>query len=202
MSLQKEGRGWVYRGLHPGPGWHGHGYTRKALVLLDHDELRVVVVHKQRWRELAGGATYHDRPPQDLRWSYFSLAVCFAATWSWMTSPRGLLHVEWPWDSDRPSRRTVQRWLRRLLERALAWQVAMRTAVEDALAPRTFDGVFPAGLPPPGTMARWHSSAAHACQLHGGLDLLKKCAPHLPNVPWQRLVVEAHERFRTNSRHR
>lgn len=182
------------RGARPGSGWYAHGYTTKRLLVLHGDRLRMLRVHKQRWLELETGRTVHDRPGRDVPWSYYGLAVVFAATWRWMTSPTGLHHVDWPWLDQGPSRRTAQRWLARLLRQALAWQVAMRDVVVERLAPKPLARVFPAGLPPPGTVARWRSSAAQAWQLSRGLVLLSKCAPLL-SIPWPRLAVEAHRRF-------
>lgn len=193
-ELRREARGWVCRHERPGDGWHAHGYTTKRLVLLDEDRLVVVEVHKQRWREVATGRTRHDRPPRDVSWAHFGLAVVFRATWAWMNSPRGLHDVAWPWGGERPSRRTAQRWMARLLVEGLVWQAAIRAVVCDHLAPRTLDGVFPAGLPPPGTVARWRSSAAEASRLSRGLVLLTKCAPLL-SLPWDRLLVEARIRL-------
>ena len=198
-TLRREARGWVCRGPRPGAGWHAHGYTIKRLRMLHETRLVVVEVHKQRWLEVATGRTMHDRPGRDVSWSHFGLAAVFAATWAWMTSPRGLHHVAWPWLDESPCRRTAQRWLSRLFPDALAWQVAMRDVAVERLAPTPLERVFPAGLPPPRTMARWRSSPAQACQLHRGIDLLRKCAP-MVSKPWSRLVVEAKARFDDNNR--
>ena len=187
----------VCRGPRPAGGWHAHGYTTKRLLVLDKRRLRVLVVHKQRWLERETGRTIHDRPGRDVPWSYYGLAVVLTATWAWMTSPKGLHHVEWPWLDEGPSRRTAQRWMARLLVQALAWQVAIRDVIVERLAPEPLERVFPAGLPPPGTVARWRSSAAQACQLFRGLVLLNECAP-LVSIPWPRLAVEAHRRFIDN----
>ena len=193
-ELVEEPRGWVCRRERPGPGWLGHGYTRKRLILLAENQLASVVVHKQRWRNPTTGQTVHDRPLRDVAWAHYGLAVVFAASWTWMTAPRGLHHVEWAWPEARPSLRTVQRWMARLLADALAWQVAIRVLISDHLAPTPLEERFPAGLPPPGGVARWRSSVPQARQLSVGLALLYECAPLL-SIPPPALVVEARRKF-------
>lgn len=193
-DLTLEAGGWVYRGERPGPGWYGHGYTTKRLAVLVALRLVWVEVHKQRWRDTTTGQTRHDRPPNDIPWAYYELAVVLTTVWTWMSSPRGLHHVTWPWEDDLPSRRTVQRWLARLLADALAWQAAIRAACVAHLAPSTLEEKFPTGLPPPGTVTRWRSAAAKAGQLTRGLALLHECASTL-SIPPSTLLVEAQRRF-------
>jgi hypothetical protein len=148
------------------------------------------VVHQQRWLEVAAGRTVKDDPAGEVSWSHYELTVVLQAVLTWMSSARGLHHIAWRWDGDRPSTRSVQRWLARLLTEALAWQVAIRGALADRLAPSTPEEMFPAGLPPPGTLARWRSSAAKPSQLHCGLVLLFECAPAASIAP-SALLVEA-----------
>jgi len=193
-DLRLEERGWVYRGERPGSVWHGHGYTVKRRGLLVSARLVWVEVHKQRWLDTETGRTQHDRPPSDVPWAYYELAVVLTAAWTWLSSPRGLHHVTWPWEDDLPSRRTVQRWLARLLADALVWQAAIRAAVVAHLAPSTLEEKFPTGLPPPGTVTRWRSAAREAGQLSCGLALLQKSASMLSIDP-STLLVEAQRRF-------
>ena len=198
-QLRLEARGWVFRGCRPGPAWVGHGYTQKTLTVLHVDTLHMLVVHKQRWLG-PDGRTVHDRPPRDVCWSRYGLLAVFTAVWTWLNAPHGLHHVDWPWGQERPSHRSVQRWLARLLPDALRWQQAIRQVVVDHLAPRPLEEMYPAGLPPPGGMVRWKEEAATAVrQLKRGLDLLMT-AP-LPMIPRSALTVSARRRFLTG-RHR
>jgi len=199
-SLRLEPRGWVYRGQRPGPDWHGHGYTAKTLLVLHEDRLVRLEVHKQRWCSMLGEGTVHDRPPRDLCWARYGLVVVFRAVWTWMNAPQGLHHVDWPWDPDRPDRRTVQRWLARLLPDALAWQVAIRDVVVDHLAPRPLKERYPTGLPPPGGLARWVRETVKAGQLNNGLTLVENSAPLL-NISRSKLLVEARRRFEVRRQH-
>ncbi len=199
-ELRLEGRGWVYRGPRPGEGWEGHGYTTKTLPVLHGGSLHEVVVHKQRWLH-RDGHTVHDRPPRDVCWSRYGLLVVLTAAWTWLNADRGLHHVDWPWGEERPSRRTVQRWLARLLPDALRWQQALRQVVVDHLAPRPLEEKYPTGLPPPGGLARWREETADAVgQLARGLALLNT-APS-PNLSRSTLLVQARRRFLTGKQHR
>ena len=181
------------RGPRPDRDWVGHGYTRKTLSVLHGGRLCRLVVHKQRWRG-PDGQTVHDRPPRGVGWSRFGLLTVFATVWTWVNAPRGLHHVEWPWGEERPSRRSVQRWLARLLPDGLRWQQAIRQVVVDHLAPRPLEEKYPTGLPPPGGLARWSKETAHrVAELARGLTLLMT-APSL-NIPRSTLLVEARRRF-------
>lgn len=191
------------QGERPGPGCHRHGFTTKRLLLLHGTGLREVEVHKQRWL-WPDGSTSHDRPAQDLCWARFSLVVVFSAVWTWLQSPHGLQRTPWPWAaSERPSRRTVQRWLARLLEEALDWQVAIRSAVVDQLAPRLIDEQNPAGgIPPPGGISRWKAEVVpRVRQLTTGITLLRsRNMPH-PSIQLS-VLAEARRRFEQRRHHR
>ncbi len=192
-QLRLEARGWVFRAARPGADWVGHGYTVKTLTVLHGGVLHEVPVHKQRWRG-PGGVTVHDRPPRDVAWSRYGLLTLLTAVWTWLDADHGLHHLAWPWGQERPSRRTAQRWLARLLPDALAWQQAIRDVVVDHLAPRPLEEKYPTGLPPPGGLARWREEAADAVgQLGRGLALLMT-AP-LNSIPRSTLLVEARQRF-------
>ncbi len=41
---------WRYEGTRPGPGWHGHGYFRKQLTVLQDGSPVQIRVYKHRWR--------------------------------------------------------------------------------------------------------------------------------------------------------
>lgn len=192
-ELRLEGGRWVCRGARPGSAWIGHGYTRKRLRVLHGGALHEVVVHKQRWLG-PEGRTVHDRPARDVCWSRYGLLVAMSAVWTWMSAPRGLHHVAWPWGGERPSRRSVQRWLARLLPDGLCWQQAIRQVVVDHLAPRPLEEKYPTGLPPPGGLARWSKATVHRVgELANGLSLLMT-AP-LSTITRSTLLVEARRRF-------
>lgn len=195
----EEGR-WYYRGDRPTSDAVRHGFTNKTLTVLHGRRLFQIEVSKQRWL-WPDGHTSHDRPAEDVGWSRYGLLVAFASVWAWLSSPGGLAHVSWPWEDDeRPSRRSVQRWLACLLEDALAWQAAIRSTVVDALAPRLIDEWFPAGLPPPGCIRRFIKEGPRVGRLATGLHLMADCRLHAHCNP-SAVFAEARRRFE-RSRHR
>lgn len=157
-------------------------------------------MHKQRWLHVASGRTTHDRPDWVLPWSAFDIVAVFAAAWAWARSSKGLLQVAWPWPSLRPSPRTVQRWWAHLQAEGLAWQVAIREVLAEQLAPRPLKEMFPAGLPPPGGVARHRREAAKARQLINGLTLLNQGARQL-STSHAALLSQARRRLQA-ARHR
>ena len=133
-------------------------------------------------------------PPLDIPWAGYELLTVLGALWAWMSSPRGIHHVSWPWEGEAPSHRTVQRWMARMLPHALAWQVAILSAFEAFLAPSTLEERFPTGVSPPGTVTRWHSTTAKADKLIRGLALLQHSASML-SISQSTLLVEAQRRL-------
>lgn len=182
-----------HSGARPGPGWHKHGFTRRVLPVLDDGQQRQVELRKQRWLEVATGRTRHDRPLWELAWARSPLDIVFLTLSAWLLSDRGLHHATWPWEPERPSRRTAQRWLKRLRPNALCWQHAIRLAVIDRLAPRPLEEFLPTGgIPPPeGRQRRLH---AEVLRLSRGLWLLEKAAQELL-IPVNTLLVEARRRL-------
>jgi len=191
--LTRSPKGWQFAAERPGPDWHAHGTTPKTTWLLHDLGLSWATIHKQRWLHVPSGTTVHDRPPLEVPWSCFGLVAVLLALRSWWSSPRGLLERRRPWRGRQPSRRTLQRWLTCLADDALAWHAAMREVVVDRLAPSTLEDLFPAGLDPPGTVARFGIHGPEVGKLWNGLEILMKAAPTL-NVPWSVLLVEAHRR--------
>ena len=115
-----------------------------------------VFVRKQRWLEVATGRTCHSRPPDDLPWLHFCTLVIAVKLWSWLDGGRGVASapsviVD---QQDRPSPRTVQRWLSRALPMAMEFQQAIRLAVIERSEPRPVETLFPGGLSPPGQVVR------------------------------------------------
>src|SRR5690606_31533825 len=101
-------------GDRPGPEWHAHGTTTKLIWLFHADRLHRYRLVKQRWKHVATGRTVHARPAWDLPNSPYGLDVVFVLIALWLLAVTGLHRLDWPWADDRPSRRTVQRWLARL----------------------------------------------------------------------------------------
>jgi len=94
--------------------------------------------------------------------------------WSWLSSTRGLAHYEEVVPSlQLASRRTVQRWLHRLLPAADRLQVALRTTVIERSEPQPLEKLFPTGLSPPErTRCRWWKDPEATYSLATGLAFL------------------------------
>lgn len=185
----------VFRGDRPGPGWHAHGTTEQRVTVLHADRLVDVDLHKQRWLEVATGHTVHDRPHFTVPWSRHGLDVVLVAVAAWLLGGVGLHRADFPWQADRPDRRTVQRWLHRLRPDSLRWHVAIRKALLDRLAPRPLEEILPtAGIPPPGGCARFSSGSVEVWPLRSGLWLAVEGARAL-DIPVRTLLVEARWRW-------
>ena len=65
----------------------------------------------------------------------------FVIIYVWVTSGLGLHRVNWPWNTESPSRRTVQR----LAADAATWEQAIKTALIEFVAPRHLEELLPAG---------------------------------------------------------
>jgi len=153
-KLEPDGRR-VYRGERPSPAWHGHGtFPRKTWTLIDGALVRIEV-HKQRWRLTGTMRTCHSRPPDDLASVWFCSLVVATALWGWLCGEDGLHRHEpaAPALSERPSPRTVQRWLARALAHAEATALSLRRAVIDRCEPRPMESYVGGGLSPP--RRRW-----------------------------------------------
>lgn len=126
-----------------------------------------------------------------------TLLVVFVALWAWLGSGRGL-HAHEPLVpalADRPSRRTVQRWLRRLPPDGVVLQQALRTAVIERFEPQPVEMLFPGGLSPPGAVRcrRWKNPDT-VYSLTLALAFLFEGAVALPTrLPI--LLAEAHRRL-------
>ena len=120
----------VYRGERPGPEWVGHGTFARRLWTLIGADVRRVVVHKQRWRRRGSNETQHSCPPDDLGLVSFCSLLVVAALWAWLASGKGVHDHQpvLPSVAERPSRRTVQRWLRRArrMQTRPRWRCAAR----------------------------------------------------------------------------
>ena len=142
----------------PGEGWHAHGFTSKTLLVLRGPELVPILLKKQRWLHVATGTTRHDRPFYDRPGGRFGFDVVILALAVWLVGAVGLHRADWPWDDDKPARRTVQRWAARLAPHALDWLQTARQRFIDHVAPRPLEELLPAGGIPPPEGARSRSS--------------------------------------------
>lgn len=184
----------VYRGQRPGPEWEGHGTTRRLLLTLIARKLVRLVVHKQRWRLRGTNTTCHSRPPDDCASVWFCSLVVALSLWGWLRSGEGVHTYEPVLDAlaERPSRRTVQRWMARALPLAGATAQAVRHALIDRSEPRPWESFLGGGLSPPEARRRWADPAAvHRLRL--GLDLAIKGACAL-TTPVSLLMAEARRR--------
>ncbi len=184
----------VYRCERPGPEWVGHGTFARGLRTLVDGECRRIVVHKQRWRRRGTGETQHSRPADDLGSVAFCSLVVITALWGWLSSDRGAHRHEplLPGLSERPSRRTLQRWLARAQSHADETALALRRAVIERSEPRPMESHIGGGLSPPMARRRWADPSAIA-KLHSGLCLLLQAAVALA-VPVCVLMAEARGR--------
>ena len=187
----------IFRGARPGPEWVGHGTFPRKLFTLQDGRLVQVEVRKQRWRLRGTTRTCHSRPPDDLASVWFCSLVVATSLWGWLSSDVGLHRHDPPLDalSGAPSRRTVQRWLRRALPHADETATALRRAVIERSEPRPMESHVGGGLSPP--HGRWGSSSA-VWPLHSGLSLLYEGALAL-DVNVSLLLAEARGRQHTRT---
>jgi hypothetical protein len=182
---------WHYPGVRPGPGWHGHGSFEASHRDLDQERLVALRLAKPRWLDPATRATVHTPPPGDLGLRYSGLVVVLQL-FAWIDAAVGLHRFDAVFHAldDRPSRRTVQRWLARFRPRALALQHHARRAVLARFPdkPRPLDMLFPGGIPPP--RPRPWREPGPVCQLFRGLAMVLGAAV-ARKLPAALLVTEA-----------
>lgn len=190
-ELEADGRR-VFRGVRPGPDWQGHGTFARSLYTLARGQMVRLTVHKQRWRRRGTNQTCHSRPPDDLASVWFCSLIVATSLWSWLTGDEGLHRRQPPLDAleERPSARTVQRWLKRALAHADETATALRRAVIERSEPRPMESHVGGGLSPP--HRRWGSSPA-VWPLHSSLTLLYEGAVAL-DVHVSLLLAEARGR--------
>lgn len=184
---------WRYPAERPADGWHANGAFQAHLADLDDGKLVRLRVRKPRWRDPATNASTHTPPPDDLRLRFSALVVALQL-FGWLDAAVGVHAFDALFRSldDRPSRRTVQRWLRRFAARALEWQQAARTVLlrrDDK--PTAPDRLFPGGVPPPPARRRgpWREPA-RVGQLFRALVMVLGAAVAL-ETPASLLVSEA-----------
>lgn len=184
---------WRYPGVRPGDGWHAHGWFRATFLELDQARLVRLPVEKPRWLHRRANGTVHTPPPGSLGVHYSGLIVVLEL-FAWLDAAVGLHKFEAIFDAldDRPSRRTVQRWLVRLQPRALELQQLVRRKILDYRdEPRSLDMLFPGGIPPPPALRRrpWREPV-RVGQLFRALAMVLGAAVAL-KCPAALLVTEA-----------
>ena len=184
------------RGTRPGPEWYRHGMTMRWVWVFAQGTLVKVCLHKQRWLDTATGGTCHSRPAWEEAWTSFGLGGVMLVLHAWLFAGQGLHHVDWPWRSERPSRRTAQRWRARLRTQGLAWLVAIRQAAIDLLSPRPLDEIVPmGGIPPPGQGARQQNSdPTQDTHLAEGIWILNEVAQQ-QSIEIRTVLAEAKARW-------
>lgn len=161
----------MFRGVRPGPEWEGHGTFSRMLFTLEDGVLVRRTVYKQRWRRRGTTTTCHSRPPDDLASVWFCSLIVATSLWGWIGGDVGLHRHEPVLEAlaERPSPRTVQRWLARALPHADETATALRRAVIERSEPRPMEHFVGGGRSPP--QRRWGDPGA-VSTLHSGLSLL------------------------------
>jgi len=154
---------YVYSGERPGPGWHGHGYFEKTLVMLVDGEPRKALVLKHRWRLVGTNETCHSRPPDDPVLLRCCTLIVFLKVWAWVSAEAGLHRHAAVFEDleDVVSLRTVQRWTARATSDAIEIQQAIRLSIIEKSEPRPMESLFEGGLSPPDAVLkrRWKKTA-------------------------------------------
>lgn len=193
----------VFRGERPGDEWEGHGFFKRWLwTLVDGKRVRRPLL-KARWRhKRRSQRTCHSRPPDDVAQIHFCTVVVVLCLWAWLVSGSGAEVYEdvFPSLSERPSRRTRQRWMKRALAHATSTQQFLRLVVIERGEPRPMKRLFPSGLAPPGDedRRRWRDRALVEA-LRAGLEIVVNGAVSF-DVPLALLLAEARRRWTPGER--
>jgi hypothetical protein len=186
-----------FDGERPGSGWHVLGYFAVTVVMLVDGNTRKVRLWKRRFRLYGTNTTCHSRPPDFLPGYRFCSLVVTLKLWAWIDSELGLHNYPefLPSLQDCGSRRSVQRWLRRLQPQALGIQQAVRLAAIERCEPRPLERLFPAGLSPPARVCRkrWQDTKS-VSRLWRALSLLFGVCTKL-TIPLAIMLAEARGRF-------
>ncbi|NOZ95492.1 MAG: hypothetical protein GXP47_12265 [Acidobacteria bacterium] len=189
-----------FDGERPGPDWHAHGYFSCQVWMLQDGQPTHRRVWKRRWLRKGTTQTCHSRPPDVLPGVRFCTLVVTLQLWTWIDADVGLHKVEGLQGCG--SRRSMQRWLRRLLPHAMEIQQAVRLAVINRSEPRPLERIFPVGLDPPQRVRRkrWRNGWMVA-SLWTALAMLFGSSYNL-QLPVAILLAEARGRCdRTESQH-
>ncbi len=194
------------RGTRPGSRWHRHGETTRWVWVFSKGRLSRVLLRKQRWLDPTSGRTCHSHPPWEEAWASFGLGAVMLALHAWLFSGQGLHKVDWPWRTERPSRRTAQRWRAHLRPQGMAWLVAIRRAAIDLISARPVDeivpveGLLPRGRAAPGRGARQRTSGRQQDDhLAEGIWILTKVAQQ-QSLEIRTVLAEAKARWPGSTR--
>lgn len=198
-DLLPDGR-YLVRGTRPGADWHVHGsYDTQPRTLVG-GTLTSVVVAKPRWKLRGTTQTCHSDVPDAQGRRYDGIVVALEL-FAWLHAAVGLHRYVSLFDGppDRPSRRTVRRWLSARLPHAMRLQQAIREVVLERAEPRPFERLFPGGVSPPSRppSMRWRDPRV-VRQLHRGLAMLLGGAIAL-ELPAASLFAEARRRMTTRT---
>lgn len=185
-----------YAGERPGRGWHGHGWFERWLWILVDGVPQRQRLRKHRWILVGTTTTMHSRPPDEWGAVHFCLLIVLLKLWPWLSGSDGLHNTS---DlshklAERPSTRTMQRWLERLCAQSMELQQAIRSALIERCEPRPVEQLFPRGLSPPESLTRrrWKEPEP-VSQLHRALTMLFAGAVKL-SIPTAALLAEARRR--------
>ena len=147
---------WSFEGTSPGAGWHRHDWRLRRVLVLRGGRFEHRTVARRRWLLHGTTQTRLDRSPDEMGGVQVVLLVVLVKLWSWLSSDQGLQTYDEvvPALEAHGSRRTVQRWLHRLLPAAVQLQQALRTAVIEVSEPQPVERLFPGGLSPPAAVRR------------------------------------------------
>lgn len=140
-----------FEGPRPGPGWHRHDWRSRRLTVRRDAGLAETVVARRRWLRYGTTQTQVDITPDEVGATRVVTLLMLLKTAAWLLAGVGLHTHDDPLDPKEKAgtRRTVQRWLHRLLPDATRLQGALRTAVIERSEPQPIEKLFPGGLSPP-----------------------------------------------------
>lgn len=190
----------VFETPRPGSGWHGHGWRPRAALALVDGKLAAFVVWRHRWRLRGTTTTRQDRAPDEVDGLRAVAFVIFLRLWARLSATRGVHHHDEvvPALDRTHSRRTVERWLHRLLPAGLRLQQALRTTLIERHEPRAIERLFPGGLSPPGRLrSGWWKDPSATYSLATALAFLFGGAVALdtPEISATVLLLEARRRL-------
>lgn len=191
-----------FDGQRPGPGWHAHGYCSRFLEFLEAGRVVRRRLFKRRWKDATGQgrSTRHSRPEDELPSLGCCALIVVLQLWSWMDGDAELIHHDalLPGLERVRSTRTIQRWMRRLRERALELQQAIRAAIIERCEPRPMEQLFEGGLSPPAWVRRrWRKAAPLVDRLWTAFAMMFGAAIRL-EIPASVLLAEARRRLPTD----
>jgi hypothetical protein len=143
------------------------------------------------------GETCHSRPPDDVAQVWSCTLIVVLKLWSWLDAGDGSVNAPEVVDEleTHASVRTVERWMKRAVPRALETEQAIRHALIEKCEPRPVEHLFPGGLSPPDELIhrRWRIDPSEIGTLWRAFAWLFGGATKL-SVPAACLLAEARGR--------